>query len=121
MKDEQSEYYKLQIEGWHLFYESFIESSIAIENSRGILFDMQHEVLIAGKKNPSNPKLLETEKRLAFLHLNFDMLEKLNNRCINLQRQLKSKVSENLELMDQNELLKKEIEVIKKAFNETDK
>lgn len=107
---------KIEIEGWHLFYESFIEHDMHITLGRSILVKMFSELYKAKLKNPKNESIPKAENRLENLEKIFDKMEGLNNRCVNLQKQLKEKVRSEIELMDKLQELEQELEAIKKAF-----
>lgn len=115
---ELAEQYSVQIEGWHLFYESFIENDFSLSIARGILFEMQSEIVKASLKNKENPKINEAQKRIDDLSLCIDKFEGLNSRCMSLQRKLKQSVSKSLQLEEENKRLINELEAVKKAHNE---
>lgn len=113
---ELAEQYSLQIEGWHLFYESFIKFEHVLMTSKGVLVEMYSEAYKA--KNKGNTRAENALKRIDVLRESFENLEGLNNRCMNLQRQLKKSVSKSLQLEEENKKLINELEAIKKAHNE---
>jgi len=86
---EKAEYYRLNSEAWCLFYESFHQSTNAILNCRGIIVDMQSEIIKASISNPKNTKLKASQERIDLLSENLNVVEKLNNRCVNQQKLLK--------------------------------
>lgn len=86
---EKAEFYRLNAEAWILFYQSFHKSTKAILNCRSVINDMQSEIIKATIANPNNAKLKHTQDRIDMLSENLDILEILNNRCVNQQKQLK--------------------------------
>ena len=108
---------KLEIESWHLFYESFTEHDMQIEFGRCILVRMFSELYKAKAKNPTNENILKTENSVTNLEKVFDKMEGLNNRCVKLQKLLRIKSTECLQKDEQIEKLTKEIEAMKLAFN----
>jgi len=107
---------RLEIESWHLFYESFTEHDMFITLGRSILVRMFSELYKAKSKNPTNENILRTENRLTNLEKVFDKMEGMNNRCVNLQKSLRLKSTECLKKDEQIEKLTNEIEAMKKAF-----
>lgn len=105
--------YELQIEAWHLFYESFVEYDNAIMLANGVLVDMQSKLIKAKIKNPTNIAILDTEARIKTLFTCIEKFEGLNARCVRLQTKLKQTVNTNL-------ILEQELNDIKKAHNEQD-
>ena len=106
-----AELYKLQVEAWHIFYQSFTEYDLYLSNGRGIVVEMYSELIKAKKLNPTNDKIIKSESRLKIL---LDVLEKfegLNNKCVALQKKLKDSTAKQFEL-------EKELTAIKQAHNE---
>lgn len=112
--------YELEIEAWHLFYESFLQYDISIQSANGILVSMMVEVNKAKKRNAGSEKILESEKRINHLFEIIDSFTGLNNKCSRLQTQLKKSKSENLELLQEIELLTSELNAIKSAIHGED-
>lgn len=112
--------YELEIEAWHLFYQSFLLYDISIQSANGILVSMMVEVNKAKKKNPTNEKIIESEKRINQLFQIVDSFTGLNNKCSQLQSALKKSKAENLELQQETELLTSELNAIKSAINGED-
>lgn len=109
---EIAELYKLQIEAWHIFYQSFSENDLYLYNGRGVIVEMYSELLKAKKINPTNQKIIKSENRLKILLDVFEKLEGLNNKCVALQIKLKDSTIKKFEL-------EKELTAIKKAHHET--
>lgn len=116
-----AEEYKLQVEAWHLFYQSFTEHDTHISNARGILIEMFSEFWQAKKKNRDNPKLDATEKRINHLLEIVDKFEGINNRCQSLRQQLREENSKNFRLKTEIDSLNSELKSIKDLINETEK
>lgn len=112
--------YELEIEAWHLFYESFLQYDISIQSANGILVSMMVEVNKAKKRNAGSEKILESEKRINQLFEIVDSFTGLNNKCSRLQAQLKKSKSENLELQQEIESLTSELNAIKSAIHGED-
>ena len=113
-----SEYYSIQIEGWHLFYQSFIEYENVLSVSKGVLVEMYSE--IAKAKIKGNRRTENAEKRVNILFEGIKKMEAMNNRCMNLQSKLKSVCARELDLELENKKLKSELEAIKKSYDEQD-
>lgn len=113
---EMAEHYATQIEGWHLFYESFIEYEYVLSVSNGVLFEMRSE--IAKAKRSGNRSAENAEKRVNMLNDCISKMHGMNNRCMMLHKKLKQSVAKQLDLEKENQELKNEIEAIKKSFNE---
>lgn len=110
--------YEVEIEGWYLFYESFIEYENAFMAANGILVAMMSEVIKAESKSPENEKIKQSRERVLNMFAIIEKFEGLNSRCNNLQVKLKKSVGKQLLLEKQNEDLKLEILAIKSAINE---
>lgn len=113
---ELAEHYETQIEGWHLFYESFIEYEYVLSVSNGVLFEMRSE--IAKAKKSGNKSAENAEKRVNILNDCISKMQGMNNRCMMLQKKLKQSLEKQLRAEDEVIELKNEIEAIKKSFNE---
>lgn len=112
--------YELEIEAWQLFYQSFLQYDISIQSANGILVSMMVEVNKAKKKNPTNEKIIESEKRINQLFEIIDSFTGLNNKCSQLQKSIKKSKADNLELQQEIELLTSELNAIKSAINGED-
>jgi len=113
-----AEQYEIEIEGWHLFYESFIEYDNALIVANGILFTMLSEVLKAEIKSPTSDKIKLSKERVMNMFSVIEKLEGLSNRCNNLQIKLKRSVNKQLITEKENEELKAEILALKATFDE---
>lgn len=118
--DDIHKSYELEIEAWHLFYESFLQYDISIQSANGILVSMMVEVNKAKKRNAGSEKILESEKRINQLFEIVDSFTGLNNKCSRLQTKLKKSKSENLEFQQEIELLTSELNAIKSAIHGED-
>lgn len=110
--------YKVEIDTWHLFYETFIEYDNAISIARGVLVSMMSEVIKAKKINPSNEKIKYSEDRINILFASIEKLNGLNTKCNNLQINLKKTVFNQLKIEEENTNLKAEIAALKASFND---
>lgn len=110
--------YEVQIEGWHLFYESFEKYMDAIFTVRGVAVEMSSELIKVTKSNPNNSKLPNAKKRIDIIFSCMDSLEGLTNRCIKLSAQLKKNKEMYFVLEKENESLRNEINALKSSFNE---
>jgi len=106
---ELLEHYENQIEGWHLFFESFINYQNAISIVRGISVEMNSELIKFGKSNPKSPKIEISKKRIDTLLGCMDILDGLTARCIKQSAQLKKNKEMYFELEKENERLKHDI------------
>lgn len=113
-----AEKYEVEIEAWHLFYESFIEYDNALKVGNGVLVTMMSELIKAKIVNPNNEKIKSTEERIKTLFSCLEKLNGLNNKCNNLQIKLKKTVATKLEMDIENEILKAEILALKASFND---
>jgi len=115
---ELIEEYRLEIEAWHLFYESFEAYQDAISLVRGVCVEMKSELLKAKLANPNNSKIPAQAKRIDLLFSAMDSIDGLTARCLKQRAQLQKNKESYFELEKENEALKQEINAIKKAHDE---
>lgn len=106
---ELLEHYENQIQGWHLFFESFENYLNAISIVRGISVEMNSELIKFSKSNPKSPKIEPSLKRIETLLGCMDVLDGLTSRCIKQSAQLKKNKEMYLELEKENEKLRNDI------------
>lgn len=112
------EHYENQIEGWHLFFESFINYQNAISIVRGISVEMNSELIKFGKSNPNSPKIEASKKRIDTLLGAMDVLDGLTSRCIKQSAQLKKNKEMYFELEKENESLRAQIFALTQSLDD---
>lgn len=112
------QHYENQIDGWHLFFESFINYQNAISIVRGISVEMNSELIKFGKSNPNSQKIEVSKKRIDTLLGCMDILDGLTSRCIKQSAQLKKNKEMYFELEKENESLRKQIFALTQSFDD---
>lgn len=112
------EKYELEIEAWHLFYESFQSYQDVISLVRGVCVEMKSELIKAKINNPNNAKIPAQEKRIDLIFSSMDKMDGLTARCLRQSAQLKKNKEMYFALEKENEALRSEILALNKSFDE---
>lgn len=114
---EENNKLKSQIETFHLFYQDFNKYDLAISKANATLVQMLSDVVGIKKKGNKTDKVIEQEKKIISLLDVFEDMQGLNNKCQSQKILIKHKGQNEMYLKDKIEVLTKELESIKKAFD----